>query len=169
MDTLRHDSYLETQIRTATPQKLQLMLIEGALRFARETVRHWDSKDAEAAFESLNRCRRIVAEMLQNVRPEMSRPAKRAAAVYLFLFQTLTDIQLHRERPRMAEVLKVLESERETWQIVCDEMPEAPRWVERPPVEQVTSRGMAAILPDFMPTGQPVGFAPPAGSLSLEA
>ena len=49
MDTNGYDSYLETQIRTATPQKLQLMLIEGAQRFANETVRHWESDDAEAA------------------------------------------------------------------------------------------------------------------------
>ena len=33
-----HESYLEAQVMTATPQKLRLMLIEGAIRFARQTL-----------------------------------------------------------------------------------------------------------------------------------
>jgi flagellar protein FliS len=169
METNGYDSCLETQVRTATPQKLQLMLIEGAIRFANETVRHWGADDAEASFESLNRCRKIVSQLLHSVRPDMSEPAKRAAAVYLFLFQTLTDIQLHRERHRMPEVLKVLESERQTWQIVCEEMPETPRWVERPSVEEVTSSGMTTFIPDTSPTDLPGCPAPPSGSFSLES
>ena len=36
-----------------------------------------------------------MTELLNNVRPEMSEAAKKAASVYLYLFQTLTDIQLH--------------------------------------------------------------------------
>jgi flagellar protein FliS len=169
MDPNGYHSSWERQIRTGTPQSLQLMLIEGALRFADETVRHWDTEDGEAAFESLNRCRRIVSELLHNVRPAMSQPAKQAAQVYLFLFQTLTDIQLHGERQRMAEVVKVLESERETWQTVCDEMPQAPRWVERPAVEAVTCSGLEDLFPDVSasePLNVPI---PPGGSLSVEA
>ena len=32
MSSLAHDNYLTTQVSTAPPQKLQLMLVEAALR-----------------------------------------------------------------------------------------------------------------------------------------
>lgn len=164
MDAHGHDSHRELEIGTASPQKLQLLLIEGAIRFANQAQRRWEDNQTEAAFESLSRCRRIVAELLENVRPEFSAAARRAAAVYLFLFQTLTDIRLHRQRKRIGEVLQVLESERQTWQIVCDEMPESPRWVERPQVEQLTSAGGAAIISDFVPNDRSGCPAPPTAT-----
>jgi flagellar protein FliS len=170
MDSNAHDSYLETQVKTATPQKLQLMLVEGAIRFAHQTIHHWEQQDEAAACDSLIRCRKIVTELLNNVRPKMSEAAKRAASVYLYLFQTLTDIQLHRQRERMADVLQVLEEERETWQTVCREIPDTPKWVERPAVEEVTSNGLGTIVPD---TTDPASFAdgpmPGHNGLSLEA
>jgi flagellar protein FliS len=169
MDKNVHDSHLETQALTATPQKLQLMLIEGAIRFANETVKHWNENEAEAACESLIRCRKIVSELLNNVRPDMSEAGKRAASVYLYLFQTLTDIQLHREQRLMADVLKVLEVERETWQTACDQIPEATQWVERSQSEQITSSGLAAIAPDLTVAGVPGVAIPPPQGLSLEA
>jgi flagellar protein FliS len=165
MDTHGNESHPDRQIGMASPQKLQLMLIEGAMRFANEAQRHWDEGRTEAAFESLSRCRRIVAELLDNVRPEMSAAARRATAVYLFLFQTLTDIRLHRQRKRIGEVLQILEAERHTWQLVCDAMPASPRWVERPPVEEVKSAGGAAIVSDFVPSDGAGCPAPPAGQI----
>ncbi len=169
MDKDARDSYLETQALTATPQKLQLMLIEGAIRFANETMIGWEEDEAEAACESLIRCRKIVSELLNNVRPDMSEAGKRAASVYLYLFQTLTDIQLHREQKLMPDVLKVLEVERETWQTVCEQMPEATEWVERTQVEHVTSSGMAPIAPDLTAGDVPGLACPPSAGLSLEA
>jgi len=170
MDAAARNSYLETQVNTATPQKLQLMLVEGAIRFAHQTMHHWEQQDEAAACESLIRCRRIVTELLNNVRPNQSEVAKRAASVYLYLFQTLTDIQLHRQRERMADVLKVLAEERTTWQTVCKEIPDTPKWVERPAVEQVTSNGMGTIAPD---TSELASFGdtpiPNPNGLSLEA
>jgi flagellar protein FliS len=170
MDSNARNAYLETQVNTATPQKLQLMLVEGAIRFAHQTMHHWEQQDEPAAGESLIRCRRIVTELLNNVRPNQTEVAKRAASVYLYLFQTLTDIQLHRQREKMADVLKVLEVERETWLTVCKEIPNAPKWVERPAVEQVTSSGMGTIALD---TANPASAGdlpvPNPSGLSLEA
>ena len=41
MDRTAQNAYLEAQANTATPQKLRLMLIDGGLRFARQTLDHW--------------------------------------------------------------------------------------------------------------------------------
>lgn len=112
-------AYLETQITTAAPQQLRLMLIEGALRFARQTVREWQEERREDALESLTRCRSIVTELIAGIREGSSPLANQVLEIYLFLFNELTQAQLLRDVARMEGVIRVLEEERVTWQEVC--------------------------------------------------
>ena len=124
-----HDArqaYLETQLQTATPQRLRLMLIEGALRFANLTLQQWEAGRIEPAFEALSRCRSIVTELLSAILPDGSQVAKRVMAVYVFLFQTLTEAQIHRDAQKVADAIRILEIERDTWRELCERMPEAP-------------------------------------------
>jgi flagellar protein FliS len=120
------NKYLEAQIMTATPQKLRLMLIEGALRFARRTLELWEQSKPEEALESLIRCRSIVAELMSGIQADQSDLTRRVAAVYVFLFRCLTEAHLHRQPQRVQDTIRVLEIERDTWQQVCDQMPAAP-------------------------------------------
>ena len=122
----RARQYLEAQVMTATPQKLRLMLIEGAIRFARQTIQQWAVNQNEEALESLIRCRSIVSELLAGVRTEESDLTRQVASVYVFLFRTLTEAQLRRDRQKVEEVIRVLEVECETWRLVCEKLPGKP-------------------------------------------
>src|SRR4029077_15222578 len=114
------NQYLESQIMTATPQKLRLLLIEGAIRYAHQTMELWERGQHEPALESLIRCRSIVGELLSGVRVEYSDLTRKVAGVYLFLFRCLTEAQLKRDFERVQDTIRVLEIERETWQMVCE-------------------------------------------------
>ena len=141
-------SYLETELLTATPQKLRYLLICGAMRFARETVAGWERGDQEAAGEALIRCRRIIAELMGSIRPETSQTAQAVLGLYAFLFRHLTEAQLHRDAGRIHDVVRVLEEEGETWRLVCEQFPEAPTSQElaaQKPAE-VTAGDRPAIL-----------------------
>jgi len=105
---------------TATPQKLRLMLIDGAIRFANLTLSHWENGDHDAGFESIVRCRSIVSELLMTIKGDDNELARKVAGIYLFLFQHLTEAQLHRDADKLNQTLRVLEEERETWQSVCE-------------------------------------------------
>jgi flagellar protein FliS len=107
--------YLEAQVMTATPQKLRLMLIEGAIRFARQALELWERNRNEDALESLIRCQEIHSELTRKV-----------AGVYLFLYRCLTQAQLRRDRKPVEDTIAVLEIERQTWRMVCDRLPDAP-------------------------------------------
>ncbi len=120
MNSSAHDTYLETQVLTAPPQKLRLMLIDAAIRRARQTIEAWDKDRHEDAFEHLTRCRAIITELLGSIKKDDSRLSGTVAGIYVFLFQTLTEAQHRRDRQKLAEVIRVLEIERETWQQVCD-------------------------------------------------
>jgi len=49
MDASAHESYLVTEVMTATPQKLQLMLIDAAIRSAEKARRLWHEQEDDWA------------------------------------------------------------------------------------------------------------------------
>jgi len=120
-------AYLETQIATATPQRLRLMLIEGALRQARLAEDAIASPSAEGPLEPLIRCRSLVAELIAGIRPGSSSLADHVLDIYLFLFRELADPELRQDVARLRGVIRVLGEERQTWQEVCRTLPDRPQ------------------------------------------
>lgn len=125
MHDIPRDTYRETEILTATPQRLRLMLIEGALRAAREALEHRENGAHEAAFQTTTHCRDIVLELMTSVRgkDELSR---KVAALYGFLFQTLTMANAQRDARFLRDAISVLDEERTTWLELCQQLPDAP-------------------------------------------
>jgi flagellar secretion chaperone FliS len=121
------DVYLETQIRTATPQKLRLMLIEGALRFAHQAIACWDREEQRGLrCNALARCHDILTELFGSIRADGSPVATNVKAIYRFLFRHLAAATATNDCDKMRDVVRVLEQERETWRQVCEKMPEPP-------------------------------------------
>jgi len=115
--------YLETEVMTAAPQKLQLMLIEAALRQSNATLEHWKAGNQEQAAETLIRAQQIITELLCSLNPEKDKDlTSKVAAVYLFIFRALQTAQAERSEVKLQEAISVLEIERETWQKVCEQL-----------------------------------------------
>lgn len=161
MNQQARESYVEAQIMTATPQKLRLMLIEGAIRFARRTIHHWEARENEEALEAIIRCRNIISELLSSIRIDQSELTKQVASLYLFVFQHLTEAQLRRDPKLVNEAIGVLEVERETWAQLCEEMPHAPA----PTVEHVATSPQEIIAPMVAYPDADM----PMGSISFDA
>lgn len=115
--------YLRDAVLTATPEQLQLMLYDGAIRFALQGRDAIVRKDYEASFEKLTRAQHILLEMLgglnYDANPEL---CKRMASTYNFLYRKLVDGCVKREVGDIDDALKVLRIERETWQILVDKV-----------------------------------------------
>jgi len=123
MNAQAHENYLTTEVMTATPQKLQLMLIEAALRLGREAVDGWEKGDDEAAGEALVRCQQIISELLCGLRPEQDTElVRRVASVYLYIFRSLSAAHVERDAKKVTDAMSVLEVERETWREVCEKL-----------------------------------------------
>jgi len=148
------ETYLETQVTTATPQRLRLMLVQGALRFANLTSEHWRNEEAEAGAESLIRCRRIVSELLTTIRDGENELNQKMTDLYRFLFQTLTEAQRDQDLGKISEVTKVLEEECETWTQVCESHPNNTAFAKPDAPKEVTARnsGMPSIDTASAPT-----------------
>jgi flagellar protein FliS len=123
MTPAARNEYLATDVMTAAPQKLQLLLIEGAIRFARQAEAHWRLHENEVAFSELGRCQEIVTQLIAGLAPNLESPlVRRIAAVYAFVYRTIVSASFHRDASKLADALRVLEIERETWQQVCDQL-----------------------------------------------
>jgi flagellar protein FliS len=121
------DAYLESLVRTATPQRLRLMLIDGAIRFARQALANWDREEHRTAvYESIVRCRAIIMELYGSIQQDASPVAKQVASIYLYLFRLLAEAPATHDAQKVREVMGVLEEERETWRQLCEQMPEPP-------------------------------------------
>lgn len=171
--TATPNSYLENEVLSATPQKLRLMLIDGAIRFARQAIAEWEAKRLDAAAQSLTRARAIVAELLAAVRRDrgeceqivdhyrhetalsaqersrridaLQQIGRATAGIYLFLFRELTEAGLHQNREKVMAAIGVLEVERETARLVCQQLPRAPE-LDLPAGPQEITSSQAALI-----------------------
>jgi flagellar protein FliS len=123
MRSSARESYLVTEIMTATPQKLQLLLIEAAIRSAQRARQKWQEEDCEQACEALIHAQEIVGELLAALDRELNAElVKKMAAIYLFVFRSLMEANSQRDQQKLNDAIKVLEVERQTWQMVCEKL-----------------------------------------------
>ena len=145
------NNYFTTKVQTASPPRLHLMLIEGALRFGRQAEEQLAAGDSAKAKHFMTRALDIVAELLSGVRHDESDINKKLADLYQFLFHTLTSAYVNDDAEKLTDVMRILEFERETWQLACEK------------VGENAGKGSTAAIANHLPS-----TAPTTG-LSIEA
>ncbi len=156
------NNYLATDVMTATPQKLQLMLINAVIQAVERARKHWLNEDHKQAGKYLGRAREIVCEFFNGFDYEAkSELVGKIAGVYLFIYRTLARAELDNDLNKLDEALRILEIERDTWRQICEKLATAS--AGRP--QQQDTR--PPIAPKLSPNvGVPADL--PATSLSLE-
>jgi flagellar protein FliS len=95
----------------------------------------------------------IVGELLVGVRQNKGELNEKLAAVYWFIFRRISEATVYSDATALAEVLRLLEFERETWQKVC---------------EKLSASGVQAPPSPSHPFGAALASAPVSG-ISLRA
>ena len=110
------NDYLQTQILTASPHRLHLMVCDGALRYAVRAEQAIEAGDFEAAHFALNKSRDCVTELLSGLDPG---PAPelvgRLKSLFLFAYRKLAEADRCRDAQLVRDARKILEMHRETW------------------------------------------------------
>lgn len=119
-------TYFEERVLTASPERLQLILIEAALSASRKAEQLLVADRPMQANVELAQAEAVLAEIVsgfkRDVAPEL---VERTAAVYAFVIRRLTDAHLSGEVQPIRDAVRVLEVEHETWRQVCDQSPTA--------------------------------------------
>ena len=115
--------YLRDAVMTASPEQLQLMLYDGALRFARQGGEAVKEGRFEDAYDCLSRSQRIVLEMQQGLRHEVAPElCDRMAAIYMYIYRRLIDGCVNKDVEAVGEAIRLLEFERETWMLLINKL-----------------------------------------------
>ena len=155
--SMARDQYLFTNVNTATPQKLQLLLIDAALQSAHRAAEYWRQGRDDRAVNALVHAQSVLNEMLAAVDRNAGELPLRVAAVYDFIFHALVRAGSQRDEKSLADAVRVLEIERETWRQVCE--------------QAAASQGPAAPAAPHAHFGAPIDsdICDFTGGLSLEA
>ena len=121
MNPLR--SYKETQIKTATPGKLILMLYDGAIRHLNQALQDMDNEHRryDSISNSLIKAQDIIAELMISLDFERGGEiAKNLFGLYVFMNRRLLDGNIKKEKAPLEEVKTLLIELRAAWAEVAD-------------------------------------------------
>jgi flagellar protein FliS len=108
--------YLRSRVMSASPQELRLMLLEGAIKYARQGRAAMERKDFEGVFNGLTASRNIVMELLTTIRPEPNPDlADKVRSLYTYMYTLLVEGGHEKDLKKLDTVIDLLEFERETW------------------------------------------------------
>jgi flagellar protein FliS len=117
--------YLKTQVMTASPEVLTLMLWDGAIRFSEQAKVAIQNKEIENSYNLLLRAQKIVLELNNTLKHEHNPGlAEKISALYMFIYRRLVDANLHKDVSAVDDALKIMRMQRETWQLLITKIGE---------------------------------------------
>ncbi len=116
-------NYLRTKVLTATPEQLQMMLYDGALRFTEQARVALEQKNFEQSYNLIGRVQKILTELScslkHDVYPEL---CGKLAALYTYAFKKLIEASTGHQIAPLDEALDVLRYQRETWSLLLQQV-----------------------------------------------
>lgn len=125
MHNQAHRTYLEHRILNASPEQLQLLLYEGAIRFAQSARSALVDADFEKAQNGFERAGAVLIELLAGLRPDVDADlCDRYAQLYNFCLRRLNEANFRHDVGAVDDALAVLKHLRETWVEVLERIAE---------------------------------------------
>jgi flagellar protein FliS len=121
MNPLR--SYRETQIKTATPGKLILMMYDGAIKNLNQSLQDMDDEHRryDSISNSLIKAQDIIAELMISLDFDRGGEiSKNLFGLYVFMNRRLLDGNIKKDKAPLEEVRTLLMELRGAWAEVAD-------------------------------------------------
>lgn len=113
-----YGQYRRTQVLTASPERLVLMLYEGAIRFLEEAKAAIGERNLAKVHEKLVRAQDVFSELMSNLdmRYEVSKPL---AGLYDYFQRRLIEANAKKDVSLIDEVLELVRPLRDAWAEGC--------------------------------------------------
>lgn len=106
--------YKNTQVTTCSPGDLLLLLIDGALRFAKEADQAMEIRDRARAGDRIGRCHAILEQLSAGLDPtDTTGLCADLTALYAFCMSRLVEANLKQDREILSEISRVIRPVRE--------------------------------------------------------
>lgn len=107
--------YQQNQVNTASPEKLLLMLYDGALKFLRLAMIALEEKNFEKSNEYLKKAQEILYELMNTLNFDAGDIAQNLYDLYDFMNRELIQANIKKDMEKIKNVKKMLESLRSAW------------------------------------------------------
>ena len=109
-----YDQYRQQSFNTATPEKLLIMLFDGALRFTAQAREYMEEKNHEQSHYYLLRVQDIVLELIGSL--DMDVPISAPLyKMYDYIRYNLTEANIKKDTVYLDEAERNLKELRDTW------------------------------------------------------
>jgi flagellar protein FliS len=113
-------AYRESAILTAPPERLVVMLYDGARRFLHQAAVAMRDGDVPSAHERLRRAEAIVDHLLGTLDMSQGEVAQRLQAIYVFCQRHLAEGRIKQDADRLEQVSDLLGELRDAWAEVVE-------------------------------------------------
>ncbi len=117
------NQYLRTKVMTATPEQLQMMLFDGALRFSEQARVALQAKDFEESYDLISRVQKILLELScslkHDILPDL---CGKLAALYNYAYRKLIEANVRHDVSSLEAAINILKYQRETWAMLLDQL-----------------------------------------------
>ncbi|HAE39062.1 MAG TPA: flagellar export chaperone FliS [Candidatus Riflebacteria bacterium] len=111
-------AYRKTQVETASPEALILMLYDGALKFMGQAEIAFAANDIEQISNLLLRVQAIFAELMTALDKEKGGEiAVNLERLYVFFLEKLGDANVKKDIAPMLEIKPLVQNLRNTWEL----------------------------------------------------
>lgn len=107
--------YKNNSVNYASKEQLLLMLVDGAVRFAKVGREALVEKDVKKSHENLVKVQDIFTELMVSLDQNAGDWAKQMYQVYDFIKTRLFEINIKKDVNMMDELIPVIEDVRNTW------------------------------------------------------
>jgi flagellar protein FliS len=115
--------YLKTRVMTATPEQLQLMLYDGAIRFCEQGRLGLEKKNYEQVFINFTKAQKIITEMMSALKPDVyPELCAKMIAVYKYVYKRLIEASNQHKIEAVVEAMELLRFQRETWAMLLEKV-----------------------------------------------
>lgn len=111
------NAYKKTNIATASPAELTLMLYDGAIKFCNMASMALEKKDYEKTNYNIQKAKKIIVEFRSTLDFKYE-VAKDFDRVYDYIYWSLTEANVKKDPEMLKEALKRIREMRETWREV---------------------------------------------------
>ena len=110
------NQYQNTQVSTSSPEKLLLMLYDGAINFTRIALDKMEKKDIAGKGKFIGKAQAIVSELMSTLNHEVGRDiSRRLEQLYIYLIDEYLAANINNSPRSLENALKILTILRDTW------------------------------------------------------
>ncbi|MGN1153400.1 MAG: flagellar export chaperone FliS [Candidatus Gastranaerophilaceae bacterium] len=108
--------YQKNEVETATPEKILILLYDGAIQFLNKAKIAMQEKNIPEIHNNIIGCENIIQEFINTLDMENGGDfAVRIKALYQYFYNTLVQANLKKDESKVDEVLRHLVDLRATW------------------------------------------------------